>query len=337
MRCNGVFEGGGVRGIGHVGAACGMEEGGYRFVNLAGSSAGAIVAALLAAGYGCQELKRELSALDYRKFMGKDLLDCFGAAGKVLSIFLTLGIYHTGYLEEWMDELLGRKKMRRFGDVKEGGRTLKITASDLTKRRLFVFPDDLKACGLEADSFPIARAVRMSVSIPVFFEPVRWRDGNGERHLMVDGGLLSNYPMWVLDDGKTVPKWPTFGFRFMGEGEGEAASLCPENPDLLEYLKAIVSTSLDAFDNSHVSAGDFERTIRIPTTVKTGGCMRKIGAVDFDIEDPCSQGLFENGREAARQFLRTWDFERWKARYRGQRDEKTVKSAHETMFLYKNR
>ena len=67
-RCNAVFEGGGVRGIGHVGAACGMEYAGYEFVNLAGSSAGAIVAALLAAGYTCRELKEEMEALDYTKF-----------------------------------------------------------------------------------------------------------------------------------------------------------------------------------------------------------------------------------------------------------------------------
>ena len=58
--CCGVFEGGGVRGIGHVGAACAMQEAGYQFADLAGSSAGAIVAALLAAGYACDELKQEM-------------------------------------------------------------------------------------------------------------------------------------------------------------------------------------------------------------------------------------------------------------------------------------
>ena len=45
-----VLEGGGVRGIGHVGALSVMEEKGYRPVHIAGTSAGAFVAALLAAG-----------------------------------------------------------------------------------------------------------------------------------------------------------------------------------------------------------------------------------------------------------------------------------------------
>lgn len=43
-RCNGVFEGGGVWGIGHIGAAWEFEKAGFCFVNLAGSSAGAMVA-----------------------------------------------------------------------------------------------------------------------------------------------------------------------------------------------------------------------------------------------------------------------------------------------------
>ena len=46
-----VLEGGGVRGIGHVGALSVMEEQGYSWQHIAGTSAGAYVAALLAAGH----------------------------------------------------------------------------------------------------------------------------------------------------------------------------------------------------------------------------------------------------------------------------------------------
>src|SRR5215470_7322391 len=54
---DGVFEGGGVRGVGLVGALSVIEDAGYEFVNLAGSSAGAIVATLIAAGYGAADIK----------------------------------------------------------------------------------------------------------------------------------------------------------------------------------------------------------------------------------------------------------------------------------------
>ena len=63
-----VFEGGGVKGIGLAGAVSVLDEHGYTFENVAGTSAGAIVAALVAAGYTAAELKDTVSAIDYGKF-----------------------------------------------------------------------------------------------------------------------------------------------------------------------------------------------------------------------------------------------------------------------------
>ena len=315
-KCNAVFEGGGVRGIGHVGAVCRMEQAGWQFADTAGSSAGAIVAALLAAGYTGKELKKELETLDYMRFKGMDLPDHFGILGKSLSLIMSLGIYNTDYLEDWIDDLLNRKGMRRFGDVGAAGRRLKITASDLTEKRLLVLPDDLEDFAMEPDEFCIAPAVRMSVSIPVFFEPVRWKDRWGKEHLVVDGGLLSNYPVWVLDDGTHTPAYPTFGFRFLDDKEHCRSRTCQAQPNIIDYLKAIVSTSLDAIDHSHMSEGDYERTIGIPAATGEGEARRKISAVDFDISREDSRALFENGWGAAERFLRTWNFEIWKKRYR---------------------
>ncbi len=315
-KCHAVFEGGGVRGIGHVGAVCRMEQAGWQFADTAGSSAGAIVAALLAAGYTGKELKKELETLDYLRFKGKDLPDHFGILGKSISLLLSLGIYNTDDLEDWVDELLNRKGIRRFKDVEQSGRKLKITASDLTEKRLLVLPDDLAEFTVDPGEFCIAPAVRMSVSIPIFFEPIRWKDRAGKEHLVVDGGLLSNYPIWLLDKGKSVPEIPVFGFKFVDEEEYCKSPSCQAGPNFIDYLKSIVSTSLDAIDHSHLSAGDYERTIRIPAVTGEGGERHKISAVDFDICKEESRALFENGWSAADRFLRTWNFESWKRRYR---------------------
>ncbi len=67
-RVDGVFEGGGVKGIGLVGAVSVIEAAGYEFVNLAGTSAGAIVATLLAAGYSAAELKQTINGIDFNTF-----------------------------------------------------------------------------------------------------------------------------------------------------------------------------------------------------------------------------------------------------------------------------
>ena len=57
LKADAVFEGGGVKGIGLVGAVAVAEEKGYQWVNVVGTSAGAIVAALVAADYSAVEQK----------------------------------------------------------------------------------------------------------------------------------------------------------------------------------------------------------------------------------------------------------------------------------------
>ena len=65
---------------------------------------------------------------------------------------------------------------------------------------MMVLPDDLEKYGVSPDSFPVARALRMSCGIPFFFEPVRLKIGSGDT-IVVDGGVLSNFPMWIFDNG----------------------------------------------------------------------------------------------------------------------------------------
>ena len=60
-----VFEGGGLKGIALAGAYSVLEERGYRPQNMAGASAGAIVAALVAAGYTADELREAIARSDF--------------------------------------------------------------------------------------------------------------------------------------------------------------------------------------------------------------------------------------------------------------------------------
>lgn len=109
MKIDGVFEGGGVRGIAHVGAICALAEKGYEWERVAGTSAGSIIAALLAAGYSCSELKTIITDIDYNKFMKRTFIDRIPFIGKGLSAWTTLGIYSNVFIEEWIEELLRKK------------------------------------------------------------------------------------------------------------------------------------------------------------------------------------------------------------------------------------
>ena len=79
-----VFEGGGVKGIALAGALATLEEREYRPQNIAGTSAGAITAALLAAGYSAAELREIIVSLDYRQFQDRAWEDKVTAPVRVL-------------------------------------------------------------------------------------------------------------------------------------------------------------------------------------------------------------------------------------------------------------
>lgn len=327
MKADAVFEGGGVKGIGLVGAVTEVEKAGYEFVNLAGTSAGAIVASLLAVGYSGDEIKKELQSLDYNKFKDEGFLDKLGIPGKALSLGFEYGIYEGEFFESWIESLFRAKGKTLFKHiVLSEYRTddrfkykLQLIATDITDRRLLVLPGDLAPLGYDPDNFSISRAVRMSMSIPLFFEPVKLTDGSGRTHLIVDGGVLSNYPVWLLDGGGPNPDWPTFGFKLL-EPDKRAFKGPDRNPinNPISFLKAIVGTMLDAHDRYHISKskGDYDRTIGVSTIIKLGSTEKEIKTVDFDISQEESQALYENGVRAAKEFLMNWDFDKWVQTYR---------------------
>jgi NTE family protein len=309
--CGAVFEGGGVRGIGLVGAASVFEKEGYKFCALAGSSAGAIVAALLAAGFSCGEIETEIKKLDYTKFKEENTLDKIGVVGKYINIESSFGIYSADYFESWLSSMLAKKSCAAFGDLRI---KLQVTASDISDKKLLILPEDLEHFGINPKTFSLAKAVRMSMSIPIFYKPSILKDQTGREHHIVDGGLYSNYPINILDGGGLL-KNPVFGIRFLRA----PSAVANKKGNLLDYLKDVVASVVEAHDIGCLEniKGDTERTVFIPTTVLSAGAERHIGATDFDITREEADKLFENGVAAAREFLHGWSFEAWKKQFRG--------------------
>lgn len=307
-----VFEGGGVKGIGFVGAVAATEEEGYRFENVAGSSAGAIVAAFIAADYSPKAMKAIMDQLDYKKFKDKGVLDRIPFIGPLMSLTFEKGIYEGDYFEHWMRELLADNGIRTFGDLvmdeyKDQPRyryRLQVTASDLSRGRLLLLPGDIRDYGVKPDELDVARAVRMSMSIPYFFEPVLLEHPKDGTCYIVDGGLLSNFPVWIFDDGTDDPSWPTFGYRLVEPQEQQPNVI--KGP--ISMLRAMFVTMMGAHDARYIDNHSFSRTIPIPT----GG----VGAIDFGITRAQSESLYQSGRNAAKDFLGRWDFEEYKRAYR---------------------
>ena len=306
-----VFEGGGVKGIALVGAFSVLEERGYEPQNMAGASAGAIVAALIAAGYASRELKEIIAGLDYDRFKDEAIEDRF-PLGKTLSILKDLGIYEGNAFEEWMRDLLEARGVRTFGDLvrREDAELryrykLQVIASDVTERRLLVLPRDAPKLGIEdPDDIDVARAVRMSMSIPIFFEPVRFENPQtGEEHLIVDGGMLSNFPVWLFDvEEGAQAQWPTIGMKLVQKPETPIGDQLVEPvpragiTQVIGYLRSLVDTMMAAHDRLYVEENDFDqRTIGIDTL--------GVGTTEFDLPPQRALDLYESGRTAAKAFL----------------------------------
>ncbi|GED29575.1 patatin-like phospholipase family protein [Brevibacillus centrosporus] len=296
MKADAVFEGGGVKGIAFIGALKVMEEHGYTWEKVAGTSAGSIVAALLSAGYTSLELKPIFEEMDYLFFLQRKGLGRLPVIGPIIELVFHEGLFRADRLELFIEDLLRRKGIRTFGDLPP--EKLRIVASDVTAGKMLVLPDDLPRYDIDPNDFPIAKAARMSSSIPFFFQPAHLQS-EGQNHYIVDGALLSNYPVWLFDvPGK--PQWPTIGFRLHDNKiETEATPI----HGLFSFTRGLLTTMLDAHDRLYVEKASAVRTIFINTL--------GIRATQFQMPLELRQKLFTSGEESAQRFLGKWDFEEY--------------------------
>jgi len=323
-----VCEGGGVKGIGLAGAYSALQEEGFTVENVAGTSAGAITAAFVAAGFSSEEIREIILNLDYHQFEDKGWEDRLPLVEKTASILLDLGIYEGKALYEWMREKLSEKNVSTFADLvhDEGEEDLRyryklqVIASDVTARELLVLPRDAAKLGIKPDELEVAYAVRMSMSIPIFFEPVRHKHPTEGEHVIVDGGMLSNFPVWLFDcPDDEEPSWPTFGLLLVEPNPREHLGTRIEPPreeegiaKLIDYLKSLAQTMMAAHDRLYLEQADYARTIPIPTL--------GVGTTEFDIKDDRALALYDSGRQAAEKFLSTWNFETYIEEFRRGRE-----------------
>jgi NTE family protein len=317
-----VFEGGGVKGIAFAGAIQAAEEAGVEeWKNIAGTSAGAITAALLAVGYRAAEIRKALEDTEYARFAD------YGFGGKyvggTLNYLRSRGLVPGNYFREWLSDRFEEKLGKRnptFADVARSDLPpdlseaeiakykykLKVIASDVTSGRMIVLPDhieqyeDADGKPYVKDDFPLVDAVRMSMSYPFLFNPVTlYRER--KPYYVVDGGLLSNFPIWLFDAGERPPKRPTWGFR-LHSGAG---------PERLPYreirrpfwarslLKAMFFAAMEAWDREQLGRTTSARTVSIPTqAVKT---------TNFDLTKKEADDLYSWGYDETVAFFASPD------------------------------
>jgi NTE family protein len=307
-----VLSGGGVLGIGQVGAVSVLEERGYRFRRIAGTSAGSIVGSLLAAGMSTADMRELIASLEYSRFLDKDALDRIPLFGPPLSVLLENGYAEGRYFTDWLAGRLGELGVTNFGDLRirddagadprpEHRWRLVVMAADVTRGQFLRLPWDYERYGLDPDQQPVVEAVRASISVPYLFEPFKLAYEGGES-LLVDGGLVSNYPIDAFDrtDGRPS-RWPTFGVTVIPQLPAGGAKLVPPLRALrlvpsFQFLESVVTTAVVGRDQGYLAQPWVSaRSIEVDSL--------GVQPFDFTIGPEVAERLYESGRRAATEFL----------------------------------
>lgn len=195
-----MLEGGGIKGLGLVGAVLRLMQERYTFPRVAGTSAGAIVAAFIAADIDADGLADVMDRLDYSRVPDRSPPG-IPVVSEGVSLLSKRGAYEGDYVREFVYEELKQLGVTTFGDLRRSDAKadrntepyqrykLVVMATDVTRGRLLRLPWDYRLLHLDPDEQVVADAVRASMSIPLYFEPVTLRDGQtGAETTLVDGG-----------------------------------------------------------------------------------------------------------------------------------------------------
>jgi len=318
-----VFKGGGVRGIAYIGALEVLEEQGILpgIERVAGTSAGAISAFMVSLRIPVSQILELFSTLDFRKIPQASTrkmklpislplplpINPLNEEEKLARIVRNYGLYSSSYFYKWLRSVVADhcdgNPDATFTDFHDRGfRDLYIVVANLNKHQgeIMSYRDTPKAS--------VADAVRMSMSIPLYFEALRF-DGQkfGKGDYYVDGGVYNNYPIKLFDqppyiktaDLKRSKGNPETLGMFLYP-EGGLKFIKHEDPrNLMDYLGVVISNLYTAYEtiqyeNSFI---DQHRTIAI------SDC--GILSTDFSIVkgDEKYNKLQESGRKAVRAFL----------------------------------
>ena len=303
-----MFQGSGVKGSALVGALLEFADHGWEeWVCVAGTSACSIVVGFLGCGFAPTDLEEILRKTPYPEF------EDFGTGGEVIGGGINLiahhGLAHGEAFHKWFDEQIGGQT---FSDVTARGKTLKMIAADITQKELLVLPDDLPnyldtttGKPIDGETFKVADAVRMSMSIPFFFQPVELTHAaTGQKSTIVDGRMLSNFPVWLFDVDNRNPTRPTFGFRLFGGKSmtpGGLHSVMQRIAWPMAFGWDMFQTSMEAWDKRFMSHSTRVRTCPISA--------EGIGTVDFNLTDADQTTLLDSGKRAASAFLADFKIE----------------------------
>lgn len=321
-----IFEGGGVKGIAYIGAMQVMEQRQIlkSIKRVGGTSAGAINALLFALGYTIAEQREILASTDFKAFMD----DSFGYIRDIRRLATEFGWNRGEVFKGWIGEKIAAKlgsPSATFKDLADAGQpALYMIGTNLSTGFAEVFSAERHA------RMPLATAVRISMSIPLFFAAFR----HGDREdVYVDGGCIRNYPIKIFDRQRYIDmrreseaarrtdyynkenalflldrpghspyvyNRQTLGLR-LDKTEEIAIYRYNEEPQakpikkFTHYAKALIAALMHVQENTHLHSDDWQRTVYINTL--------DVDTTDFDLSDEKKAALIREGVSGAERYF----------------------------------
>lgn len=302
INSKGVFQGGGCKAVAFIGAYEAALENGVCFTEFAGTSAGSLFAAIIAAGASVDEIKSFINSLDIpnliersqkkRKLLGCLRLEFLKVIGKFLmhlkpsmvnALVSTLsdrGMCDAKILEEVVEselqKLLNINTQVRFSDLKF---PLTIIASDIKKHSVRIWNKK------KTPNESVAKAVSCSCAIPFYFKPV------DDRYL--DGGLLSNLPVSFFE-GNFEDYSNILAFTL-----SYSATNIQEN-NVMNYVADIMSTITEGATNIQIRSHHNLFVVPVRTNM---------GLLDFDllnIDSKQFKSSIQEGKKSFNDFLNNY-------------------------------
>ncbi|MGY4399294.1 patatin-like phospholipase family protein [Bradyrhizobium sp. USDA 3315] len=306
--CAGVFEGGGVRAAAYAGAFEAATKAGIRFNRVAGTSAGSIAAAFIAAGGTPETIKAKLLELDLAALQGPADEDAvpFPKPGMFASTLTAIpsgflrmlgrfvrysGSFSSEAVREWIEATLREilaaggqllpERPIRFSDLSI---PLYVVAADVLQRG----PKIWSSATTPEDS--VAFAVQASCSIPFYFQAV-----SNDQSVFVDGGTISNLPSHVFPPsvghpGRFAEK--TLAFRLKADPSAPKSKFA----DAADYVFGIADTVVSSATSIQQSLQTDIYSIEIATA--------DVKSTDFEKMTRAKKNLlFANGQRAVEDFV----------------------------------
>lgn len=295
INSKGVFQGGGCKAVAFIGAYEAAIENGVCFTEFAGTSAGSIIAAIIAAGASVNDMKNFIDGLNVveliakaqkkRNIFGRIVLSALKLSGRIMSLKPSLvnaimstlsdrGMCDAKVLQEVVEfelqRLLGKNRQILFRDLKY---PLTIIASDIKLHTVKVWNKK------NTPNESVAKAVSCSCAIPGYFKPV------DDRYL--DGGLLSNLPISFFEDNfEDYSNILAFTLSYSG-------SQIQKN-NVMNYIEDILSTITEGATSLQMSSQHNIFVVPVKTNMRL---------LDFDLLDINSKQFKSSVQEGRKSFI----------------------------------